>query len=193
MAAVLSASNFNPMDTFTTIDPNLGTLPQMAAPKKRSYAAAEFSRLFSDWWATNQSADSEVHGSIITMRARVRDLRRSNSYVRRYQAELVANTLGDKGITTTPRPKLGKGKVKDAKAANAISAAWAEFSQRENFSADRRNGRVGFESIALQTVAGDGEMLMELHRKFNNRFRVRGIGKGIRLARHQPTTTRRRG
>jgi capsid protein len=58
------------------------------APKskifKRAYAANNQGYLFSDFKASEASADTELRPALKNLRARSRDLARNNEYVRRY-------------------------------------------------------------------------------------------------------------
>ena len=51
--------------------------------RRRSYKAAQSGRLFSDFVASSQSADSEIKAALQTLRFRCRDLARNDEYAKR--------------------------------------------------------------------------------------------------------------
>ena len=71
--------------------------PKSKEPKlmRRQYAAASTSRLYSDFFDSNRSADSELYPVIRRMRNRSRDLARNNEYVKRYLDLLKNNVVGE--------------------------------------------------------------------------------------------------
>ena len=79
--------------------------------KKRNYVGANTNRLFNDFVTTTLSADSEIKGSIKTLRARARDLSRNNSFAKRFISAYVDNVIGATGVHLQVRSRDPNGVI----------------------------------------------------------------------------------
>ncbi|MCK5680362.1 phage portal protein, partial [bacterium] len=78
------------------------------AKRKRSYAAAETSRLTGDWFSLNQDVNSLIAASAPALRARVQDLVRNFPYFKHAVKQVVNYSVGD-GIIFQARVKDSQG------------------------------------------------------------------------------------
>ena len=154
------------MASFTNRGGNTSVaISEQPKKRRRAFAGAVSNNLTSDWHASNQSADAEIYSGICTLRARSRDLERNNPYMCRFLDDLGANVIGDTGIRVTPRPQMVSGKA-DVKAAKFLADEYAEFSCRDNFTANGRHSRAEWSRIGIRRTAADGDMLAELVRGY---------------------------
>jgi len=136
-----------------------------------AFAGAQVSRLTSDWiFAPITSADQEIRSDLTTLRARSRELVRNNSYASRFMHLLAENVVGSRGIRLQARvvnPLTGE---QDEKVNQKIERAWKEWSKPANASVDGRLSWVDIQSLAVQTVAQDGECLIRMVEGYDNPF-----------------------
>ena len=95
---------------------------------ERQYAAAAGGRLTSDWMAGGSSEDTELAGSLETMRNRSRQMIRDNPHAANLQRIIEDNVVGT-GIGLQCLVIGADGKP-DAAINDRIEAAWAEWSDR---------------------------------------------------------------
>lgn len=126
------------------------------------FAAAQNNRLTSD--LTNQvtSSNHEVRNELRVLRARSRQLARDNDYFKGFLDDLENQVVGEEGINLQVRAKKGdsslKGKAALDKLTNeAVEAGWRKFCCGEYLSADGKLSMVDVQSLAIRTVAVDGE------------------------------------
>ena len=96
---------------------------------KREYAAASTSRLFSDFFDSNRSADSELYPVMRRMRNRSRDLARNNEYVKRYLELLKNNVVGERGFSLQVKHINPSGDL-DQVGNQAIEDAWKQWGRK---------------------------------------------------------------
>jgi lambda family phage portal protein len=110
---------------------------------RSAYRAAVASRLLGDWMPSLQSPDDDIRSDFRILRARARELARSEPAVRQYLQLLAANVHGPEGITLqAPWPEVERG--------------WKEWI-RGPVTADGRMDFPTFQQIQLSTTAVDGE------------------------------------
>jgi lambda family phage portal protein len=92
---------------------------------KRLYAAADYSRLTSDWAPASSSADAEIVTSLRVLRNRSRQLVRDNEYaqngIRQIQQNVIGTGIGMQALVKNRSGKL-VGPVNDA-----IEEAWGDW------------------------------------------------------------------
>lgn len=128
---------------------------------KRRYDGAQMGRLFSDFQATQRSADSEIRYSLKTLRDRCRDLSRNNEYARRYLHLVRTNVIGERGITLQMKAVNANGTL-DAIANQQIEREWARWSRIGNCSVDGKLSFVDAQALAVEGMARDGECLIRM-------------------------------
>lgn len=125
------------------------------------YAAARLSRLNSDWKSTNSSADTELVSSIITLRARSRQLVRDSSYAKRARTIVVNNVIGS-GIGLQAQVKTSRD-VLNERVNSDIEDAWCQWAEAENC---HTGGRLAFQHLeraCMGQVFEAGEILVRKH------------------------------
>jgi len=145
----------------------LGAPPNRAL---RSFMAASNDRLVSDLMsiAGLVSGNSELRGSLRTMRIRSRQLANDNEYAKRFFQLLRNNVVGSKGFDLQMKIYKPSGQL-DVAANNTIEEAYAEFGKLGSYSVCGTMSRRGFDRAAVTQWARDGEILIEklYGRKFN--------------------------
>lgn len=145
--------------------------------QSRQFHAADFSRLTSDWLASNNSADSEIRGNLKTMRNRCRNLERDNDYARRYFKLLVNNVLGHAGIglqmKVSERVKEKNAwKIRyDTLANQIIEDSFWKWCGRNFCSITKNQTWLDIQTLALTSAARDGAVLLRKHYPEDNPFR----------------------
>lgn len=130
---------------------------------KRAYAAANSSRLFSDFGESERSADSEIKPVLKKMRARSRDLARNNEYVKGYLDLLKTNVVGDKGFSLQVKALDSRGML-DQLGNQEIEMAWWDWCQMGNPTVDGGRSFVDLQKLVISAVARDGECILVKHR-----------------------------
>jgi lambda family phage portal protein len=136
---------------------------------KRMYAAAQVSRLTSDWPITITSSNAEIFVSAIATRSRMRQMERDDDYFRNMLWLLENNVIGDLGIRIRPKARDGSGKLhKDLNL--AVQEAWHEYLDAANCTVTRTLDGIQVQRLAIRALARDGVILFRKHRPFNNPF-----------------------
>lgn len=140
---------------------------------KRQYAAASTSRLFSDFFDSNRSADSELYPVIRRMRNRSRDLARNNEYVKRYLDLLKNNVVGDRGFSLQVKATTATGDL-DQSGNQAVEDAFRKWGKRGNCSVDGKSSFIDIQKMIMEGLARDGEVFLIKHRSasFRDSFAV---------------------
>jgi len=143
---------------------------------KRSYQAANTSRLFADYKESERSADSELYPVISRMRARSRDLARNNAYMRRYLQLLQSNVVGKKGFNYQSKA-MGMDGGLDSAGNEMIEQAFARWSKLGNCTVDGRLSFVDAQKMVIEGLARDGEVFLIKHRgsSFHDSFALEFI------------------
>lgn len=126
----------------------------------RKYEAAIVDRLTASWRADSASIDRELRSDLNRLRHRSRDLFRNNEYAKKFGRMVATNIVGQ-GFTLQSRPMEGRSKV-DQLAADAIEAAWADFSKPANCDVRGKTGLAGMFRLAALAVARDGEAMIRV-------------------------------
>lgn len=140
---------------------------------KRQYAAASTSRLFSDFFDSNRSADSELMPVIRRMRNRSRDLARNNEYVKRYLDLLKNNVVGDRGFSLQVKATTATGDL-DQSGNQAVEDAFRKWGKRGGCTVDGKSSFIDVQKLVMEGLARDGEVFLIKHRSasFRDSFAV---------------------
>lgn len=141
-----------------------------ATEPKRSYAAAQVSRLTGSWTPANSSADSELVSSLTTMRARARSLVRDASYAKRAKVLVVNNVVGT-GIGMQAQVKTNAGKL-NARVNEDIERAFEEWCSADSCHTGGRLSFKNLERALMAQVFEAGEVFVRKHYRPFGRSRV---------------------
>lgn len=131
----------------------------------RQYEAAEGGRLSGDWMAPATSEDSELAGSLETLRNRSRKMIRDNPHASNLKRIVQDNIVGT-GIGVQAQVMKADG-TPDDDLNNRIEEAWLQWSERDSC---HTAGQLSMNSIlrlAVGAVFQDGEVLI---RKVQSKF-----------------------
>lgn len=150
------------------------------SPKKevlrRGYAGVNTNRLFSDFVASERSADSELRGAIKELRNRSRDLAMNNEYAKRYFELLKVNVIGDKGVFYQSKAIDSIGQL-DQNGNEAVEMAFRRWGKYGNPTVDGKMSWIDVQKLAIELVAKDGEAFIIKHREsvFHDSFALEFI------------------
>lgn len=135
--------------------------------KSAYYKGAETGRLLWDWIVSPITADQEIRSDVRRLRARARDLAKNSPVIRQYLSLLTANVIGHRGMTLQAQVRNNSGDLsRDMN--DRIETAWADWGR--DCSVDGRLDFVGFQRLALKTVATDGETFIRKVYGYPNRY-----------------------
>ena len=135
-----------------------------AAPRRRMYQGAQFSRLTADWVTGNTSADSEVYGSAQKLRDRARQLCRDNDYARQALRAIEGNVIGQ-GIPFQSQVRMQRGGKLDTGINDAIEAAWKRWSYAQHCHTGGKLCFADIERLVIRACAESGEVFIRLVRQ----------------------------
>jgi lambda family phage portal protein len=139
-------------------------------PQRRSFQAAQTSRLTSDWLSPGTSADAELRGALPTLIARTREAERNDDYVRRYLSLLENNVLGAQGIGLQVKARENDQSL-DRLANTAIEWAWWKWGRKDNCTVTRQHTWRAVQRLVLRSAKRDGGVLVRKIPGFSNKFR----------------------
>lgn len=152
---------------FVAPSPAAPATARLAAPHRRSYAAAQINRLTEGWTTTSLSANADISASLDSLRARSRQLFRDDPYARKFGQMVTTNVVGAQGFGLQARVYDPGGKP-DTGANEAIEAAWVRWSTRTGGqSMCDASGRQSLRDMlrtGILTAARDGEGLIRFVR-----------------------------
>ena len=152
--------------------------PKSKEPKlmRRQYAAASTSRLYSDFFDSNRSADSELYPVIRRMRNRSRDLARNNEYVKRYLDLLKNNVVGERGFSLQVKAMDSVGAL-DQSGNQAVEDAFKNWSKKGHCTVDGKSSFIDVQKMVMEGLARDGEVFIIKHRSasFHDSFALEFI------------------
>ena len=140
------------------------TQTAQAAPRRRMYQGAQFSRLTADWVTSNTSADSEVYGSAQKLRDRARQLCRDNDYARQALRAIEGNVIGQ-GIPFQSQVRMQRGGKLDTGINDAIEAAWKRWSYAQHCHTGGKLCFADIERLVIRACAESGEVFIRLVRQ----------------------------
>ena len=130
------------------------------APRKRAYQAATQGRLTADWNVSPVSADTDIIPHLKLLRARSRDLCQNNDYAKRFLWLLKTNVIGHKGIRLQNKAQDDNGAL-DTDANHTIEQAWLDWGKKGTCTMCGGYSWIGFQQSIIESVARDGEVLIQ--------------------------------
>lgn len=127
--------------------------------QKRTYAGANTGRLFSDFNASNRSADEEIRYALETLRNRSRDLTRNNEYAKRFVTLTKVNVVGERGVSLQVKAK-NLDNTYDAVGNSIIEDAWASWGKLGVCTVDGRLSWADAQRLFVECLVRDGEVLI---------------------------------
>lgn len=135
----------------------------------RTYDAAQFSRLTSDWLqAWIQSALQDVRYDNRTLRARARDLERNNPHVKRFLRLVEKNVIGPNGILLQPRNRMLRGEKLHEAANDTLAASWTDWTRKDHCTVTGSMSWNSASRLILRTMVRDGEAFVRKWRYADN-------------------------
>ncbi len=149
-----------------------------SAIARRSFEAAELTRLSEDWNRTIVAPNQDVRSAFTHLVARSRQLYQNSSHVKGFiHHRLPSNVLGADGIRISPqirRTRGGEGAMNN-QANRKIRDAWRAWSKRGVCTMDRESSFAEVQKQILEAIVRDGEVLIQLvrGRQADNGFNFR--------------------
>lgn len=112
-----------------------------------TFKGSAFNRLTADWPSLSLSEKEEYQNNARVLRNRCRDLQRNNPFFKRWLHALSTNVIGKEGATL--------------RSTDQIEDAWWEWSKGP-VSLDGKLNLARFQSMALKSLARDGELFIRL-------------------------------
>lgn len=158
------------MSVFTRVMERLGYRKAVKPMTgQRTYAAAMLNRLTQDWFTQILSADQELKADLRRLRGASRSLVRDNAEASRYLQMLGENIIGHKGIQLQMELMTTRGE-RNEPVNDAVEAAWEEWGQPENASADGRLSWLEIQHLVVKELAQGGEAMVRMIRGADNDF-----------------------
>lgn len=140
------------------------------APAKRSFSAAQVSRLTASWTTQPKPLDEDIKAGLRKLRARSREQSLNNDYVRRFLQVTRSNVIGPQGIQLQGRI-IDPAGTPDDRANQAVEEAWREFGDVCDVTG-KLDWR-GVQSLFADIAPVDGEVLIRIVRNWpHNRFGI---------------------
>lgn len=136
----------------------------------RKFKAAEVNRLTESFSTFNTTINADIYHGLRNMRARSRDLWANNEYAKRFFSLLTNNVVGPQGFKLQNRALRDDGTL-DTLDNNRVERHWRMWSKRGNCDVTGRLSRIDVERIFIETVARDGECLIQRVPNYDNEFR----------------------
>lgn len=142
-----------------------------ANARREAFAGARMSRLEMDWTPSSLPPDEEIRYDLRRLRARSRDLSRNTPQGKHYRNLLTVNVLGHQGIRLQCQRKLGDDPeaMLDDAANRIVEKGWRGWS-RGKVTVDKKQNLRAFASLALKTIATDGEVFIRRWFNFANPY-----------------------
>lgn len=135
-----------------------------APTRARGFSGAQINRLTSSWLTQSQSIDWDLQKSLVTLRARSRDLCTNNDYGRKFLQMCSTNVVGPAGFRLQVRVKEtltpGENRV-DKLASAAIEAGFWDWARRGNCDVTGKHSFFDICNLYIKAVARDGEVLIK--------------------------------
>jgi len=130
-------------------------------PRQRRFDAGIVDDLTYSFVGSNTTINEEIRHSLRKMRGRSRELCQNNDYAKRFLQMVQSNVIGVAGIKLQARTTRTDGALDRADNA-LIERAWQIWGRPENCSVSKKLSWHDIESLAIKSVARDGEVLIEL-------------------------------
>jgi lambda family phage portal protein len=142
----------------------------------RNYSGASKSRLFTDFIAPSNSADSNLKYQLGTLRDRSRDLARNNEYAKRFLNLIKTNVVGESGFTLQVRARNDDGQL-DASGNTILENAFKAWGRMGSAEVSGRMSWLDCQRFTAEGLARDGEVFIKKIRnpRFRNGFTIQFI------------------
>lgn len=127
---------------------------------RRGFEAAKMGRLNAGWTTEDQTLNHNVMRDLRVLRARSRQMARDNDYAKHFLRMCKTNIVGHAGVQLQVHALGNDGKI-DELDSSLLESLFAEFSRPGNFEVTGKLARADCERLMIETVARDGEMLIE--------------------------------
>ena len=131
---------------------------------KRAYAAAQNNRLTSDWVRPSTSADSEVKGSIKTVRNSARQLVRDSDFAKAALRAVKNNVVGT-GIKNQAQVRMKRGDRLATEVNESIETKFKRWSKAKNCHAGGKLSWRDIQGLAITSMLESGEVFIRLVRQ----------------------------
>jgi lambda family phage portal protein len=135
------------------------------------FAAARLNKLLQDFVSSSRSADQDLYGDNLMLRARCRNLALNDPFVRKFLAMVVQNVVGPNGFLMQAKVTSTEGKdTAQTKAINErIEEEYAEWCEKGSCTADGKSSFVRVQQMGIENWAREGENLVKFayDRSFN--------------------------
>lgn len=142
--------------------PPLSTSKETKRSRRRQYAAARRTRLTEDWQAPGTSADSELYGSLRTLRNRSRSLMRDDCYFKRAKS-LVVNNVVFKGIGLQGQIQKLRGQGYDTSINDEVEKWWKYWCCKKRCDVSGRLSFNQMQRVIIGSFVESGEVLIRIH------------------------------
>jgi lambda family phage portal protein len=131
---------------------------------KRAYAAAQNNRLTSDWVSQSTSADSEVKGSIKSVRNRARQLVRDSDFAKAALRAVRNNVVGT-GIKMQSQVRMKRGSRLATEINAKIEQAWKRWGSAKRCHAGGKLSWTDIQRLAITSTLESGECFIRFIRQ----------------------------
>lgn len=131
-----------------------------AAQARRGFEAAKIGRLNAGWTTEDLTLNHNVIRDLRILRARSRQMARDNDYAKHFLRMCKTNIVGHAGAQLQVHALGNDGKIDEADS-SLLEGLFSEFSRPGNFEVTGKLSRADCERLMVETVARDGEMLIE--------------------------------
>jgi lambda family phage portal protein len=146
--------------------------PAPAPPRRRrAYMGARLSRLTSDWFAGQTSADAEIKTSLRRLRDRSRQMVRDNPYARQAKRAVQMNVVGH-GIQLQAHVMKLRGNKREDAINEAIERLWAKWTAKDACDVAGKLSFHQMELLAAGALPESGDVFFRIVRRPFGKSRV---------------------
>lgn len=127
---------------------------------RRGFESAKTGLLNAGWTTEDQTLNHNILRDLRVLRARSRQMARDNDYVKHFLRMCKTNIAGHAGVQLQVHALRDDGQIDDADS-SLLEGLFAEFSRPGNFEVTGKLSRADCERLIVETVARDGETLIE--------------------------------
>lgn len=138
---------------------------------KRSFAGAEVDLLTRGFLGSRLSINEELRRSLSRLQARSRQLCMDNDYAKKFLHMVKANVVGPNGINLQCQFTNDEGKP-DAADSQLVESKWVRWSKKKHCSVDGKNSLRSLQALVIETIARDGEVLVQKIRDRRSEFGI---------------------
>lgn len=135
-------------------------IKKTAGVTRARFSAGEVDRLTASFLGSNLSINELLRRNLVRMRMRSRQLWMDNPYAKHFYRMLNANVIGPKGIRLQAQFMNDRGEP-DPSDRQLVETNWQRWGSRRHCSIDRKLSWAALQAMVLETVARDGEVLVE--------------------------------